>query len=172
MTPEVPEKVQCMGCGRRIDVGGLAWKAWFRCAACGRVHILRERLARFAFDEAHRRAERRKGWIFVFVAFVLSTLGGWFIADRIGRPWLVYGIEWTTAAAICATVLWMNRRTQDILLVAGVVSALLTLRRIGLRELVMGFGAPAYTDFPWVMVATTLGCFAIVAYQRIFIESI
>lgn len=164
--PERPEKVYCMGCGRRVDVRGLSWWDWFRCASCGRVHILRARLAKFVYDERHERTERRKTISFVTIAFALSFLGGWLLTQRMGRPLLVYGVEVSSAGLVSAVAVFLNRRTRDILLVAGVLSAMLTLRRIGLHEMVLAHGAQDYTGFPWAMIWTTVGCFALVAYQR------
>jgi len=165
-----PERVQCMGCGREVDVRDLGWKDWFRCASCDRVHLLRKRLAEFRYDLRYARIERVKALIFVLLAFVFSWLGGWIIVDLIGRPWMVYGIEFGSAVLICAVAGYMNRRTQDILLIAGVVTALLAARRIGLLEMVRSYGAEPYAPFPWVMVGTAVVCFALVAYQRRFID--
>lgn len=161
-----------MGCGREIAVRGRPWGNWFRCAACGRVHVLRERLVRFRYDEAYRRSEARKRAVFVAIAFLMSTLGGWIIAREVGRPALIYGIEWASAALICGALYRLSRLTQDVFLVMGVLSALFAARRIALLDLVAYFGAPPYARFPVAMLAAAAVCFAVVAYQRRFIEAL
>ncbi|MBZ0251875.1 MAG: hypothetical protein K8I02_00930, partial [Candidatus Methylomirabilis sp.] len=88
------------------------------------------------------------------------------------RPALVYGIEWASAALICAVLIWLSRRTQDIILIGGLLSALFAARRIALLGMVEAYGAAPYARFPWAMLGTAAACFLVVAYQRRFIDAI
>ncbi len=137
--------IECQGCGRMMNVGGLQMKNKVRCRECGRIHRLTPKTLDFHYTEAARKKERdsmRFGATVVFflcllaVAPIASGAGERLLStgsllllglDALWMAGLIHVICYSVGAFVGVGLSWsmliVRKKTQDL----GILGAVMTI---------------------------------------------
>jgi len=165
---DIPETVQCKGCGREIDISGL--KLWdkFICGRCMRNMKLTALMFKFRYTHAYTVRKR----IYTLIACVLitsfSAVWGWRLVQLMGHPVPVHLL--TTGVAVLASIYLIVAReiTEEYRLIAAFMILLMAARRLPLYYFAKQWGHPRpLTVLTPGFIAASFGIyFFILVYRR------